>query len=371
MTSRFLILALALTLAPAPGFGYGPGDPPPGVTEFSGGPVALDTVHGRIFLCDSANHRVLVYGYNSQSGLTGAAPLAVFGQIDAARTAVNGLDTPTPNGCGLAYPTGLAYDAIRDGLWVSDFLNNRVLFFSTRKLRTFQPADHVIGQAGLGYSDARSGARGLCGPTGLALSADGQRLFVADSLNNRVLAFDVSELARHPAAIGVFGQKDFWQFEPGASATELRSPTGVAVDAAGQLYVADTGNHRVVVFDAGAKSAGAAACAVFGQQDFKSIQPGSGVGGLKKPAAIALAEADRLMFVADTGNHRVLVYDGLAADPLRAVAVIGQPDAHSSEPQPAARGLDDPVGIVFDILGQKLWVSEAGNGRVGFYKLGQ
>jgi DNA-binding beta-propeller fold protein YncE len=360
-----------VALAPALSSGYGPGDPPPGVAEFSGGPVSLDTVHNRIFLCDSANNRVLVYGYNSQSGLTGAAPLAVFGQVDADRTAVNGMDTPTPNGCGLAHPTGIAYDATRDGLWVSDFLNNRVLFFSTRKLQTFQPADYVIGQTGLGYSEPRAGARGLCGPTGLALSGDGQQLFIADSLNNRVVSFDISELARHPAAIGVFGQKDFWQFEAGASPGELRNPTGIAVDASGQLYVADTGNNRVLVFDAGAKSSGAAACAVFGQEDFKSIKSASGVSGLKKPAAIALADADRLMFVADTGNHRVLVYDGLASDPLRAIAVIGQPDATSGEPQPAAKGLDDPVGIVFDILGQKLWVSETGNARVGFYKLGQ
>ena len=371
MSARSLTLALAVALAPALGFGYGPGDPPPGVTDFSGGPIALDTVHSRIFFCDSANNRVLVYGFSGQSGLIGTAPLAVFGQIDANRTAVNGMDIPTPNGCGLAHPTGIAYDAARDGLWVSDFLNNRVLFFSTRKLRTFQPADHVIGQAALGYGEPRSGARGLCGPTGLALSGDGQQLFIADSLNNRIVSFDISELARHPAAIGVFGQKDFWQFEPGVTASELRGPTGIAVDAAGQLYVADTGNNRVLVFDAGAKSAGAAACAVFGQEDFKTIKSTSGVGGLKKPAAIALADADRLMFVADTGNNRVLVYDGLSSDPLRAIAVIGQPNVTSSEPQPAAKGLDDPVGIVFDILGQKLWVSETGNARVGFYKLGQ
>ncbi|MBI5397745.1 MAG: NHL repeat-containing protein [Verrucomicrobia bacterium] len=371
MSSRLQILAVALAVALAPALGYGPGNPPPGVTDFSGGPIALDTVHGRIFLCDSANNRVLVYGFSSQGGLLGTAPLAVIGQIDANGTAVNGMDIPTPNGCGLAHPTGIAYDAARDGLWVSDFLNNRVLFFSTRTLRTFQPADHVIGQTGLGYSEPRAGARGLCGPTGLALSGDGQQLFIADSLNNRVVSFDISELARHPAAIGVFGQKDFWQFEPGASAGELRSPTGIALDAAGQLYVADTGNNRVLVFDAGAKSAGAAACTVFGQEDFKSIKSASGVSGLKKPAAIALAEADRLMFVADTGNHRVLVYDGLASDPLRAIAVIGQPNTTSSDPQPSDKGLDDPVGVLFDTLGQKLWVSETGNARVGFYKLGQ
>ena len=106
--------------------GYGPGDPPPGGAEVFGGPVALDTAHGRIFLCDSANNRVLVYGYSSQSGLTGTAPLAVFGQVDANRTAVNGMDTTTANGCGLAYPTGIAYDRNRDWFAVADTSNNRI-----------------------------------------------------------------------------------------------------------------------------------------------------------------------------------------------------------------------------------------------------
>jgi DNA-binding beta-propeller fold protein YncE len=360
--------ALAL-FAAAAARAFGPGDPPPGLTEFSGGPLAVDVVHDRLFICDSANNRVLVYDFSGPGGALGSAPLAVLGQLDARSTALNGTDDVAPNGCGLAHPDGLAYDAARNGLWVSDFLNNRVLFFDMSQPRNFQPAEHVIGQTSFGAADARAGRRGLFGPAGLALSADGNQIAVADSLNNRVLIFDVRELRRYPAAVAVFGQEDFWGFEGGTSDCALSEPSGVALDVNGQLYVADTGNNRIVVFDANATAGGAKAYAVFGQRDFDSAEPAAGVAGLRGPVAIALDELEQWIFVADAENHRVVAYDGRSGNPLDAAAIIGQPGVDSCEPQPAAAGLDDPVGVAFDLVDRKLWVSETGNARVGFYRL--
>jgi len=366
---HLFILLLAVALAgPDVARAFGPANPPPGVDSFSGGPMALDLAHDRIFLCDSANNRVLVYDISA--GTLGRAPLAIIGQPDAQSVAMNATGEPTPNGCGLAFPNGIAYDANRDGLWVSDFLNNRVLFFDTQVLKNFLPADFVIGQSGFGQCEMRCGSRGLAGPAGLALSADGNRLFVADSLNHRVLLFAVEKLVHLPAAVAVVGQEDFLSYEPGTSATALRAPSGVAVDGNSQLYVADTGNNRIVVFDGNAPLTDASAYAVFGQEDFNLAEAAGGAEGLRAPTNITLDEFDSWMFVTDAGNHRVVGYSGRSDDPLRAAAVLGQPDIESCEPQAAAAGLDAPVGAAYDLIEQKLWIAESGNARVGFYKLG-
>ena len=355
-------------VAPCATLAYGPASPPPGVDCFSGGPMALDLAHDRIFLCDSANNRVLVYDF--RGGAPGPAPIAVLGQPDTQSVAMNATGEPTPNGCGLAFPNGIAYDAERDGLWVSDFLNNRILFFDTHVLKSFMPADCVIGQGGFGQAEARCGSRGLAGPAGLALSADANRLFVADSLNHRVLIFAVDKLSHLSAAIAVLGQEDFLECEPGTTAATFRVPSGVAVDGNNQLYVADTGNHRVLVFDGNAVFNGASAYLVFGQEDFNSAADASGGEGLSAPTEIALDELDSWIFVVDAGNHRVVGYNGHSVSLRCAAAVIGQPDIESCEPQAADVGLDAPNGIVFDLVEKKLWVAESGNSRLGFYKLG-
>lgn len=347
---------------------FGPANPPPGVDSFSGGPMALDLSHDRIFLCDSANNRVLVYDISA--GVLGPAPMAVLGQPNTQSVAMNATGEPTPNGCGFAFPNGIAYDTTRDGLWVSDFLNNRVLFFDTHILTNLMPADFVIGQSGFGQSEMRCGSRGLAGPAGLALSGDNNRLYVADSSNHRVLVFDVEKLVHLPAAIIAIGQEDLNGYEPGTSATNLRVPSGVAVDGNNQIYVADTGNNRVLVFDGNSLLSGGSAYAVFGQEDFNLATAASGLNGLRAPTQIAIDEFNSWIFVTDAGNNRIVGYSGRSADPLQAAAIIGQPDINSCEPQAADVGLDAPTGLVFDLVEQKLWVTESGNARVGFYKLG-
>ncbi|MCX7824391.1 MAG: NHL repeat-containing protein [Verrucomicrobiae bacterium] len=399
----FVFLTLAW-LAQGSGLAFGPGHLPPGVETFSGGPIALDLVHDRIFLCDSANHRVLVYDISS--GGLGSAPLAVIGQPDTRSTALNGTGEVTPNNRGLAFPDGIAYDAGRDGVWVGDFLNNRVLFFDTRRLTNYPRAEYVIGQKGFRVADAGAGRHNLSGPSGVALSADGKRLFVSDTLNHRVLVFEIELLSSGLAAFGVIGQRDFSAREPGTSAQSLSAPAGLAVDANDQLYVADSENNRVLLFntlplrlrhpssstivrdaDEALRLTNAAlqsrftpeadrgelvsvsAYAVFGQPDFESAESASGTGGLCCPTAIALDEVNQWMFVADAGNNRIVAYDGNAGDPMRARAIIGQPDPDACSPQPADKGLHDPVGLAIDIVESKLWVSESGNQRLGVYRL--
>ena len=152
----------------------------------------------------------------------------------------------------LCRPAGLAFAP--DGtLWVADPDVHRVLAY--RGPRTSGPrADLVLGQRG-SFASAdcnlvRLDAESLCNPSDVAVAPDGS-LYVADLANSRVLRFDEPFAQRR--ATQVFGQPGFRSngTAPGVavSAATLWSPAGVALDVDGDLYVADTGAHRVLAYD--------------------------------------------------------------------------------------------------------------------------
>ena len=156
-------------------------------------------------------------------------------------------------------------------LYVPDSFNHRVLFYE-RPFETDQIADAVWGQpdfagitCNIGSLDGPT-ASSLCfhshsnydrGPahggwpaSGVTLDAAGN-LWVADSGNNRVLRFPVdvdTGMAAHTADV-VLGQPDFHGNQSGEELNRLFAPSAVRFDQAGRLYVADAYNHRILVFD--------------------------------------------------------------------------------------------------------------------------
>lgn len=142
---------------------------------------------------------------------------------------------------GLAVATSSAPTRWR-GLWIADTGNHRVLHVGYQAVA----ADFVLGQSDL-YSSLLASpttAGSLNAPTAVALDPQGG-VWVADTGNHRVLHF-----ARGAAlADRVLGQLDFSRDYPRAtSATSMLAPTGLAVGGNGDLFVADTGNHRLLRF---------------------------------------------------------------------------------------------------------------------------
>ena len=134
---------------------------------------------------------------------------------------------------------------------MADEANNRVLEYNDPL--TSQTADRVVRPARLHARNSqqrRHQRQSLYGPYGLALDAGGN-LYVADATNNRVLEYN------HPltnqTADTVFGQADFTHNEAdqggSTAADSLSDPYGAAIDPAGNLYVADASNNRVLEYD--------------------------------------------------------------------------------------------------------------------------
>jgi sugar lactone lactonase YvrE len=211
-------------------------------------------------------------------------------------------------------------------------------------------------------------------------SSSPHHLWVADQANNRILGFrNAAALTSGQAADLVVGQPNF---QLTAYDDYLNRPTGVAVDSAGNLYVADSNNNRILVFpspfaiNAGnGQTAGFVPAMVIGQGgDF--FATGCNLGG-SQPDEFTLCTPQRLtidgsgnLWVADTGNNRVLEYSNpLMTGNLAATIVIGQPDflSNLANASTNAAGLYNPNGVAVD-TGGNLYVADTYNCRVLRYQ---
>ena len=151
----------------------------------------------------------------------------------------------------------------------------------------------------------------MAGPEGLSVDGSGH-LYVAVPAENRVVVFPTS-ITLGGAATNVIGQPDFVTITantgvfPLTSPNTLAGPTDVKVDSNGNVFVADTGNNRILEFPAGSKTA----VKVWGQSDFVSngpnqLKPSS--LGFPYKMAVDYSSVPFALYVSDTANNRILVW---------------------------------------------------------------
>lgn len=279
----------------------------------------------------------------------------------------------------LDYPRGVAVDA-DDKVYVADTANNRVQLWvpgategvtvaggngkGSEPNQLDSPRDVAVDASGNIYiadwnnhrvqkwvarcSSACSGVTVAGGtvpgsaanllqyPTGVALDA-ARNLYVADTANNRVQKW-VPDATSGVTVAGGNGQ--------GAAANQLNTPSGVALDIAGNIYVADAANYRVQKWALNATSG----VTVAGGNGY-----GSAANQLSAANGVAVDEAQNV-YVADYNNNRVQRW---APNTTSGVQVAGG-TAYGS----AANQLNFPSKVAVSILDKNLYVADYGNHRV-------
>jgi len=330
----------------------------------------VSMLSSQLLAVDSVQSRVLVYGSTNSSVET---PIAVIGQPDFATTGCNSGGLSASSLCG---PTA-AFAESFGPLWIADTGNNRVLRFDypwleydsvEKRYVVKEDADAVYGQPDFVSNGCAAGADGLCGPRGIARVGSSGRLYISDSGNNRIVRHD-APLSDGTADL-VIGQPDFVTVDcnsGGRDAHSLCDPRGIRYRyQSGQMFVADRGNHRVLIYEQVEQFPGGAE-AVFGQNgSFTTGACGAGPAGLCSPSDVDFDSAGQVL-VADTDNHRVLQYD-LPLTDGDADRVFGQPDLVSTDCN--GGGVSDvslcsPVSVgLYRAFGDKLFVGDAGNQRI-------
>lgn len=274
--------------------------------------IVVDSV-GNLYVSDTGNHRVLLY---STPIVSGQAASKVFGQTNFTSGSANAGGTVAAN--SLFSPFGVALDSVGN-LYVSDYQNNRVVVYFA-PLTGDTTADFVFGQGGSFITNtankgtlATNGASCLNGPVSVALDSQ-DNVYISDFGNSRVLEYN-TPLTTDSVADRVIGQNnDFTSAVSnlgGVSASSLGGPYGVAVTFAGDLYVADYNNNRVLEYDT-PLTTDLVADRVFGQGgSFSNAfinNGGVSKNSLNHPRAASLDSSGNL-YLSDNFNNRILMYD--------------------------------------------------------------
>ncbi|MBI3759554.1 MAG: NHL repeat-containing protein, partial [Deltaproteobacteria bacterium] len=344
--------------------------------------VAIDS-HDNVFITDVINNRVLEYisplTPSATAGSGDTVADLVFGQ-GASGASFTTNTILAVSATSLSGPRGVATDSVGN-VYIADSANNRILEY---KENTNPPANVTANLAfNTGGSLATAGfcgasATNLCAPYQLAFDVGGN-LYVADRSDNRVLEYDTpASSADTSADMNIGTPSDPACFTGGVlTASNVCAPQGVAIDSAGDVFVSDTNNNRILKFVT-PRTTDTKADAVLGQGDFPFHTANTVDGhGMFRPDGIAIDRNSKPnhLYVADTSNSRVLGWDNAVgfANGAAADLVIGQGDFYSGNGNragaaPAANTLAGPNAVAVDGDGN-LYVADTSNNRVLEYNI--
>ena len=299
--------------------------------------VALDGA-GNLYIADTDNDRI--------------RKVDAAGVITTVAGGGSGGDGGAATAAQLFYPRGVAVDGAGN-LYFADWSNYRI-----RKVDAAGVITTVAGGSSFSGDGGAAVAAQLFYPRGVALDGAGN-LYIADASNNRIRKVDAAGVI---STVAGDGTRDYGGDGGPATGARLFSPRGVAVDGAGNLYIADTWNHRIRKVDAAGVISTVAG---FG----RTGEFGGGFGGdggpavaaqLYRPTGVALDGAGNL-YIADSWNYRIRKVD--AGGVITTVAGDGTYGYGGDGGPAVAAQLRGPSGVALDGAGN-LYIADWGNDRI-------
>ena len=370
------------------------GPPPPAISEQTlFGPNGVFFVGDIPYVVDTSNSRIVEYDPYSQWPLETATcgnylcysppGRKQYGQVDFATGSPN-RGQPQPSDDSFSFPVSAV--VVCNDVIIADGGNNRVLVIPLTGDLLLH-GSRVLGQIDFKYNSAnliegREFNTGALGAIALDTVSSTPHLYVADAGNHRVLGFkDARNVQPGQTADLVIGQPDFFtavgNYPTGkgqANDSGLLFPEGVAVDSKGDLWVADSGNGRVLRFPRPFDQPPTVlprANLVVGQVGFLgSPVKDASSQNMNTPVGIVFSSQGDLL-VSDQFDNRVLFFKkpkgGDFVNGQTANFIIGQPDDRSiatSSTDP--NKLNNPRGIALD-SSDRLYVADTGKNRVVVY----
>jgi hypothetical protein len=350
------------------------------------GNVAV-SAEGRLFIGDHSNNRVLAY--NRLPTANNANADFVLGQTDFFTTTSATNQSTHMNAQQVATEDGK--------LVVADYGSNRVVIYNTVPANGAAVAGVVVGQPDFISTGSACTAASLLNPEVVATTPGG-KLIVTDSGHNRVLIWNAMPATWGQPADVVVGQSDFvhctqndddqnGSVDATPSARTFNYPTGVWTDGT-RLVVADGANNRVLIWNQMPTTNFKAADVVLGQSNFMRNAPNDDnqdgaadtvpTSRTLNNAFNGISSNGLQLAIADTANHRVLIWNSFPTSNFQAAdVVLGQSDfGHNkindddqngtSDLAPSARTFGFPDGVLF--YRDKLLVTDNLNNRLLIFK---
>lgn len=345
--------------------------------------LSYDATGQRIFISEYSGHRVTGWSLPISGDGSGESAAMVVGQ-SGYTTSVNGGGSSNSSvaetASSLSFPNGVAWAATTNTLYVLDSGNARLLSYAS-PAGTGQAATQQAGQANFTSHFSNGDFRSLSTQQGgLAVDRTRHLLYVSDTSNQRIVMYqlDSSNQLADGNPDGVIGQPNLisnTRNRGGSTvANGLGAPSGLQLDASGNLWVVDNLNSRIIRFPTPAGDGSDSADRVVGQANLTSGSLNRGgspaANSLRNPTYLAFDAANNL-WVVDFGNNRIVRYSTLVGDGSDvADKVLGQANFASNSANrggsTAANSFNLPNSIAFD-SGGNAWITDTLNHRVVRY----
>ena len=329
----------------------------PQTAGFNGAPLHFTDALGNVFILPV--------------GGLGNAPVAtvlpgIVATLAGTGTAGNFGDNAAATGASLNAPVAVVVDALGN-YFFADTANNEIREISTTGIITRIAG---TGTAGFSGDNGPATSASLHGPSGLAVDGAGN-LYIADTGNNRVRKVTAATgVISTFAGTGIAGYTG--NGGPAASA-QLNAPQGLFLTPAGLLYVADSGNH--VVRYIGIRSTAIVTLAGTGKAGYTGDTAQAANATLNTPTNVAVDNSGNV-YIADTGNKvirrvssSITLANGIvSSDIINTFAGSGLPGGAANGPA-ATASFQTPQGLAVDAAGD-LYIADTGNNEIRLVSAG-